>query len=349
MQNGIAAMDHAHQLFSEERFAPMRYTAADVHRAFEAVGYPQRFREELQEKDIETLVAAILHLADDKDYRFRLARQLMMLLPEYVAAGRYLDAWLIQHSAFLMVERPDESNPFLFEMFYHGFEEWASQVEAQQEGLLHEFGIDRSVVAGRSVDEVESWLQARMADPKKKAQLEAYFAAHPILSDQAEAELRDLERGTLFLLERDDADCLYLAPEEVDPWVPTVMEQLAPIEAQARQAAERGGWEDTGIVEATGKVLVEVAREMVPAIFTPERLGRLVADLKKYRRHLLESTEKEAAMYAHAAYAMLEREETTSENPLLIAICFASLRLMLITIAEEAQARAEGRTDTEGA
>jgi hypothetical protein len=99
----------------------------------------------------------------------------------------------------------------------------------------------------------------------------------------------------------------------------------------------------------TGKVLVEVAREMVPAIFTPERLGRLVADLKEYRRHLLEAGEKEATMYAHAAFAMLEREETTSENPLLIAICFASLRLMLITISEEAQARAKGRTDTEGA
>jgi hypothetical protein len=313
------------------------------------VGYPQRFQEELQEKDVETLVAAILHLADDKDYRFRLARQLMMLLPEYMAAGRYLDAWLIQYSAFLMVERPDESNPFLFEMFYHGFEEWASQVEAQQEGLLRESGIDRSVVAGMSVDEIESWLQAQMVDPQRKARLEAYFAAHPILSDQAEAELRDLERGTLFLLERDDADCLYLSPEEVNPWVPTVMERLAPIEAQARRAAERGEWDDPGILQVTGKVLVEVAREMVPAIFTPERLGRLVADLKEYRRHLLEAGEKEATMYAHAAFAMLEREETTSENPLLIAICFASLRLMLITISEEAQARAKGRTDTEGA
>jgi hypothetical protein len=40
MKDGVAAMDRADQLFSEEPFVPMRYTAADVHRAFEAAGYP---------------------------------------------------------------------------------------------------------------------------------------------------------------------------------------------------------------------------------------------------------------------------------------------------------------------
>lgn len=55
-----------------------------------------------------------------------------------------------------MVERLDQSNPFLFEMFHHGFEEWVDQIEAQQEGLLHELGIDRSAVAGMSADEIEA-------------------------------------------------------------------------------------------------------------------------------------------------------------------------------------------------
>lgn len=54
-------------------------------------------------------------------------------------------------------------------------------------------------------------------------------------------------------------------------------------------------------------------------------------------------------MYAHAALTMLEREETHADNPLLIAICFGSLRLMLITMADEARARAQGGAETEGA
>jgi hypothetical protein len=347
MEDGVAAMDQAQRLFSEEPFAPMRYTAADVYRAFEAVGYPSRYREEPTEEDIETLVAAVLHLADE-DQRFHLARQLMMTLPACVAAERYLDAWLIQYSAFQMIEAPSESNPFLFTMFNLAFAEWASQVDSQQEALLRDLGVDRSVVAGMSIDEVEAWLQAQMADPAKKAQLEAYYAAHPMMSDQAEAEIIELERGTLSLLERDDADCLYLSPEEVDPWVPVLMERLAPIEEQAKQAAERRDWEDPGTLRAMGDIFVEIAREMVPVVFTPERLDRLVADLRDYRRKLLDERESQAAMHAHAAFMMLEREETPAENPLLISICFASLRLLLIVLSEEAKAKAEGTTETEG-
>jgi len=339
--------DRARRLFSEDRFMPFRYTAADVYRAFEAVGYPQRYQEDSSE-NTETLVAAILHLAD-RDRRLHLARQLMMLLPEYVSAERYLDAWLIQYCAFQTLEAPEQSNPFLAEMFHYGFVEWANQVEAQQEALLRELGIDRAAVAGMSVDELEAWLRAQMADPAKKAQVEAYYAAHPMMSDQAEAEFRELERGALLLLERDDANCLYLSPEEVDPWIPAVMERLKPFETQTRQAAERGSGKDPGIIRAMGNVLVEVAREMVPAVFTPERLGRLIADLRDYRRSLLEAKEREAAMYANAALIMLEREDTPAENPLLIGICFASLHLMLITLAEEARARAESRATTEEA
>ncbi len=212
---------------------------------------------------------------------------------------------------------------------------------------MRELGVDRSAVVGMSIDEVEAWLQAQMADPGKKAQVEAYYAAHPMMSDQAEAELTELERGTLSLLERDDADCLYLSPEEVDPWVPVLMERLAPIEEQAKQAAERRDWEDPGTLRAMGDIFVEIAREMVPVVFTPERLDRLVADLRDYRRKLLDERESQAAMHAHAAFMMLEREETPAENPLLIGICFASLRVLLIVLSEEAKVKAEGTTETQ--
>ena len=347
MKDGIAAMDRAHRLFSEEPFAPMRYTAADVHRAFEAAGYPSQYREEPTEEDMETLVSAILHLADE-DRRFHLARQLLMLLPEYVSAERYLDAWLIQYSAFQMTEAPNESNPFLFVMFNLAFAEWASQVESQQEAMLRELGIDRSAVAGMSVEEAEAWVEAQMADPAKKARIEAYYAAHPMMRDQAEAEFMDLERGTLRLLERDDADCLYLSPEEVDPWVPVLMERLEPIEAKARQVATRGDWDDLGALQAMGKILIEIAQEMVPTVFTPERLDQLEADLKDYQRNLQEAGEREAATYAHAALIMLDREDIPmDENRLLIGICFASLRLMMIVLAEEARAKTGDRTETE--
>jgi hypothetical protein len=44
---------------------------------------------------------------------------------------------------------------------------------------------------------------------------------------------------------------------------------------------------------------------------------------------------------------MAEREGPLAENPLLVAICFASLRLLLITLSEEAGSQAEGETEAE--
>ena len=327
-------MDRARVLFSEDRFRPYRYTSADVHRAFSAVGHPPRWGRDLTEK-AHKVVEAILYLADE-DHRSRLSRRLLMWMPEYVSQGRYLDGWLMQYTAYKMFEAPKETNPFLSEMFGYGFDEWSEQVESQQESLMRDLGLDRSTMSKMSVDEAESWLRAQTADPEKNARMAAYYAAHPMLTDEAEAEYRELERGTLALLERDDADCLYLEPEEVAPWITEFATRMVPAAEQARRAAERGEWDDPGTSQALRSTLIEVAREMVPAIFTPERLARLVAALKAYRRKLSKSREKQAMMSAHMAYIMLERDDDASAASwLLTAICYASLHAILIAAAEE--------------
>jgi hypothetical protein len=345
MNDGPAVMERARRLFSEERFVPMRYTADDVHYAFEAVGYPPQYRGEPSDKEVETIVAAILYLADDTGQRLHLSRQLLMMLPEYVSAGRYLDAWLIQFSAFQMIEATDESNPFLFEMFNHGFFEWSHQIESHRRTLLHELGIDLSELDKMSIEEAEAWFRAQLADPAKADLLEAYYAAHPTISDQAQAAMREMERGTLLLLERDDAADFYLSPEEIEPWQPLLEERLSPIGARLRQAIERKDWSNRDISHAMSEILVQVAQEMIPVIFTSERIERLKTDLRGYRRRLREAGEREAAAYAHAATMLLEREGALAENRFLIGLCFVSLRLRLIALGEKAQAKA--RSDLE--
>lgn len=347
MADPQAAMSRARRLFSEERFAPLRYTADDVHRAFEAVGYPSRFREELSEEEMETLVAATVYLADDEDNRFHLARQLMMALPDYVRAGRYLDAWLIQYSAVRMTEVPEESNPFLFAMFSLAFEEWMRQVDEQQEALMRELGVDRSAGNGASVDEVEAMLQELLADPSKKARMESYLAAHPMVRDQVEAELMQLEDEALELLDRDDAEGLYLSPEEVDPWLPVAMERMEPLEAKARKAAERGEWPDPDIIHEMQKTLVETSREMTPAVFTPERIDQFAATLRDYRRGLEEAGEREAAAWAQGALISVERDIPPADNRFLVATCFASLRAMMYAVAEMSADAQEGPASEE--
>lgn len=129
LADGEEAVKCAEHLFGQECFAPLRFTAEDIYRAFEVVGYPQRHGVEAEE-DEAVLDAAILHLADEKVHK-RLGRRLLALLPEYVAAGQYLDAWLIQFFSWQTVEQPDRSNVFLLEMFLYGYRAWAAQVDEE--------------------------------------------------------------------------------------------------------------------------------------------------------------------------------------------------------------------------
>jgi hypothetical protein len=330
------AAELADNLFAEERFRPFRFGAEEVHRAFEAVGYPQRHRKPTQ-RDAEILRDAVLHLAD-QDLRQHLARTLMMCLPEYVSDGRYMDAWMIQYSAFQMLEAPDESNPFLAEMFRLGFVEWAERIEAQQDSLLDELGIDPFQIAHMTPREIEAWLEEQMADPETLARFEAYLGEDTLYGDQARAESSELERGSLHLLERDDADRFLLSPEEVEPWIPALVERLGAIEEQAMEAAGEGAW-DAGVQEDMRDVVFEVAQEMLPVLFTPERMDQLVSDLRAYGHDLDQRGEKESALLAHTAATTLARALDPAEEPFVIAVCIASLVLRLSAPGQEDEAR----------
>ncbi len=328
-------VDRAHRLFSEETFHSMRNTIADVHRAFEAVGYPRQSFEGSQQIS-DAIVDAILYLADEKR-RLHLARHLMMSLPQYVSAGRYLDAWLIQYCAVQMLEAPDRSNPFLSEIFLNAFAKWAEQVKAEQVALLGELGVAPSEIAGMTFEEMESWVQEAMADPDRSAWLETYYASHRLLSDQAEAHSQEMDQATLQLLDREDADRLLLSPEELDPWIPALVERLEPIGAQFRQVLERDKDSTPRLQDAVSKELVALSNEMAVEIFTPERLDRLVSELQAYRDDLQNARERQTAVRAHAAAMRLVSTGDRSGHPLLFGICFASLRAMLVAQADVAQ------------
>jgi hypothetical protein len=116
-----AMAERAENLFAEARFEPFRYTAADVSRACEAIAYPEP--PPWDDPDFaQFLNTGITYLADMKS-RIRLGRELLLMLPDYVAQERYIDAWLIQFCAYHTVETPHEANPFLVEMFEYGLKE----------------------------------------------------------------------------------------------------------------------------------------------------------------------------------------------------------------------------------
>jgi len=114
-------------VFAEERFAPLRFTSDDLQRAFDQSGSPLAIP---KEKVKEHLRGIILQLAD-KDYRTAASASLLLSLPEYVGQVRLLDGCIVLSNARATSHLRDETNPFLWQMFVHGYQAWTAVKQAR--------------------------------------------------------------------------------------------------------------------------------------------------------------------------------------------------------------------------
>jgi hypothetical protein len=317
-----ACQDWAATLFAEECFAPLRFTAADLRRAFDQVGYPANVS--ANDRTQETLRAAILFLAD-QECRIYVAMSLNLHLPAFVAAGRYLDAWLIQHCAYETTECGDQSNPFLYAMFAFGYTDWMTEQRAKGELALRKMGLAPEALSRLGPEGLDDWIQSAKADSALGAQIEAMMEENPDLRGEAIANLEAMEHDSVKLLDRPDAGSLLLAPAEVAPWLEALNQRL-------EQAAERWPPAPDGTVppavvpEMFKETMLPALREMAAAIFTPTRLQQLLGQIKEYRRQKLAADDQAIAGWAMGAIASLERETDPGQNYFLTALCLASLK-----------------------
>ena len=314
------------KVYADERYKPYRYSGADVQRSLEALGYPQvGVVPPLSFADISELCTRYL---TEPDKRFDLARHLLITLPDYVSKGQYLEGHLILYTAYRMVESPVKINLFLLEMFRFGWDEWESEIEARRRAFLKELGTDITKIGEMSLEEAESLAIKLVADPDKKARLMAFYAANPTLRQHDAAEVLQMEHSAVLLLIKDEANPLHLSEEMVKPWLTEeLINKLQPIGAKAR-AALGSGKEDlfSTLMENITDIIIEVAMDMAPKVFTPAFRLKLIAELKTYRRKLLEVGRLDEFKYAQGALLTLSREDAPSGNPLLVTICFESLR-----------------------
>ncbi len=326
----VAYVQRAHSLFAEERFVPLRFTAADVRRAFDRVGYPPNGLD--RDEALEKLRSAIVFLAD-KDHRSQLSMNMLLHLPHYVAAGRHLDGWLIQHLAHQTMPENQECNLFLFEMFSYGYNAWADEQRARNEAMLRKIGMDPARLGTMSMEEIDSWMMAQQADPRQKARMEAVIKANPDQQALAIASIKQMERDSINLLEREDAREFLLSPAELEPWLPTLLQCF-----ESAQNKSLGLFSNTPPDQATANAFINAIRpvlgEMARSIFTPKRIQQLVAQLKKYRNELFAAGDKDAAGCAIGAITSLERENEPALNCFLNALCFVSLRTLEATRAD---------------
>jgi hypothetical protein len=260
---------------------------------------------------------------------------MLMHLPDYVAADRPLDAWIIQHCAYLTQEELDESNPFLFQMFSYGYDGWVAEQRARDGALLGQLGMDISRLEGMSMEEIDDWLQEQQADPAKRARMESLLLANPEQRAQAEANLEQLERDAYKLLERADAAHLLLLPNEIEPWLPGLNETWASV---CEQFPDIAGPSPS---RAAGKAFVDamlpVVGEMVAELFTPERIQQLTARLKTYRNERFAAGDKQTTALANGAIISLREEDDPAGNRFLCALGYTSLLKVSEAAANQAQ------------
>lgn len=320
MEDDDDYLKRARAVFSEERFSMTAFSKEQVQGALDKAGYSASRMND--EHAAESLLAAILHLAD-KDTRTQLSVILLSSLPDYVAAGRMVDGWIVQHTAYLLLDSPKDSNVFLFEMFARGYDAMAEDKQKRANHFLKEFGMDSDRLKSMSIDELDTWT-AQQSTPEAQAKIEAIFKAHPYQKSMSIDSIENMERDSATILEREDALPLLLSPEEMMPWLPKLQECFH----NAMQTLPDGARFDTS--DATSKVIADavipVLREMAGGIFTPERRNKFVAQLKAYRNERFAEGDKRVAGLTQSAMMLVEREDEPACNVFLIRLCFTSIR-----------------------
>lgn len=331
-------MAQSQKLFDEEVFKDMSFSSADARRAFEKVGYPSTYIPD--NNAFEIFRKAILYLASDK-YRQSTSMRLFLLLPVYVHAGRYLDAWIIQHSAWLTTDKPKSSNPFLLAMFLRGYREWAEQRKREEDAMLKDLGITPEEIRRLGAEGIEKWLEEQSRDPAKKTLMEKKLAVHPEMQAVMNANCRASEQAAIDLLERDDARALLLSTDEVAPWLREIEERFSKMPIFAELQPDQPPAEN--IKKELCDLFWNVSIEMAQAIFTPSRLKQLNGQLHDYHRRLLADGDQKAVMAVHGALMAASPTTAIKDQPFLMALCYTSLYTAIQNMRKSSSSNNEGR------
>ena len=324
-----AFLKRVDRLFAEKPFEDMRFTAEDLQKAFEQVGYPAASATEAEVEHMERVVQVLV----DKDRRLELASRLLSLLPEYVEAERHLDALLIEHSAMITGE-PDghEVGPFLVCMYLYGLQAWEEQRFNEEVSMLEQLGVGPEDIRRAGFEGINALISDIFEDEEKKAAAEKLLEDHPTLKAMAQAQCEDKEDAAIALLEREDARDLLLTPDELAPFIPQFMKRLQEQDellARARSDEEL----DPKTSQAVNDLILSAAGEVAESIFTPERLARLSDQLLAYRKGLRKGDRRGHAGVQGALMAARSADRP-GERHVLVMLCWTSL----LTIMEEVEA-----------
>ena len=208
-------IQRADLLFAEPAFNDIYFTVDELERTFDQIGYPPTAGS--GERFLRYVAKAVNTMLGEKE-RSVLAQRLFCHMPEYVEAGRYFDAWILQHNAIQLCEmREDECCPFLLCIFMTAMQKWQEMREREQDELLDKIGVDPDELQKLNYEEVDAVVNSIAEDTREGAEVEEFLEKHPKLKAQMETDCQESEAVAVDFLHRDEALPLLLETEEILP------------------------------------------------------------------------------------------------------------------------------------
>jgi hypothetical protein len=314
--------DRALALFREEDFAPLCFSLEQVEAALVALNCLP-LDDPLGSGEALEIVTDVVMEAADRRYRRRAACLLLSLLPRYVAAQRYIDAWIIHVSALQALEVDESLTPFLQLMLYLSFERIKMAMNALQAQMLRDLDVDPAGLDQMSSEELTARFCERLGAPDGETWARALLQGSPVARAWVEGQLTQVQSEAARLFQRKDARHLYLSAREARPWLRVIdwsVESLVP--TMERELQEGGPTMET--TRRLADTVLEIADEAAVELFTPARVRRLASQLLDYGRRLSKAGEVQAAGVARGLGLWLTEVEDSGTCPALSVLCYYS-------------------------
>ncbi len=314
-----ALMKRAEALFAEPPFETMCFTVEDLARAFESVGYPPATGDE----EFIPFAGRVVEFLLDDEQRTMLARRLVCLVPDYVRAGRYLDAWIIQHNFLLVCEPPEGGcGPFLLCMFMQGLRKWQEARDQEEREMLGQLGFDPDELRRQDRDGLDDLLLRFRTADGAMATVERFLAAHPQLEAQMRARCRDAENAALELLQCEEGQSLLLTSEEMQSWLPIFAERIA-ADSEIFESVQKQTELSEELKKTFADVMYTTSAEMAGEVFTESRIRKLQGAIDRLRDHLGREG-KDETLALSGAYMAVSASAPANENHFLTMLCLHS-------------------------
>lgn len=319
-QDTEAFMDRAEKLFDEPPFEVMRFSVTELERAFKAVGYPPS----AGSAEFVAFAGRVVDFLVDDDQRTVLARRLVCLVPDYVKEGRYLDAWIIQHSFILVCEPPEGGcSPFMLCMFMHGLKQWRQARDRDKHELFSQLGFDPETIRQQGYEGVDALLNNVGTWQDGLKVVERFLDSHSQLAAQMQGRCCEAEDAAVELLQRDEGQSLLLDDAEIKPWLSPLSERIA-AHPELVESALTGKKLSEQLTKVIAEVVVGVASEMTADIFTSKRLRRLRDDIEALRKRF-EHDGRDESLALSGLFMAATVSTQVAENHVLNRLCLLSL------------------------